>query len=559
MKTKGIALLFLGLFLIAGMVSFLSSCDPDHLDLVPTYETEAMKFNQEGDFQKAIFGTYQVLTNLHWFNANSPMQTVYCLPGDDVTTLGSSPFENFSGLNPTLQILNEGAPPASGYGLFQMYYWMINRANVVIQKIEEEDGTVITTPDLKRNILGEAKFLRAWAHFKVWNYWGPNAPLVLRRIEGIDGVNTPSSSRIGPTTMIDSIVSNLEQAAELLPESWDAKYLGRVTKDAAYGLLGKALVYRGDYHNQVADYTAAIAAFNNISEHTLTTTFQENFSALSENNSESLFEVQAQKSTTGFENVWLDTDYSIGDGSMAAYWGQFIPYSCNWILPETGATISSANWAFWTAPGGFALVPTLKLYNAFDPADPRRAETCQPYLGTAPTSYNGYSFSKYNLRGIEGNFTTNLNNPRLLRLADCILLKAEAIVKSGGSLADAVDLINQIRERARNSITPASTEPADLGAAADDAEALQWIREERFLELAMEDGNRWFDLKRWDAHEDIDLSTWTYDDNGFSAAVTSGFDFSNFHTLTQGTLHFPIPIGESETNPNIDQNPGYGL
>ena len=87
------------------------------------------------------------------------------------------------------------------------------------------------------------------------------------------------------------------------------------------------------------------------------------------------------------------------------------------------------------------------------------------------------------------------NNPRILRYADVILLKAEAIVRSGGSLADAIALVNEIRARARAS-GDGATVPADLATPGTGAEALDLIFRERRLELAFEEGHRWYDLRR---------------------------------------------------------------
>jgi starch-binding outer membrane protein, SusD/RagB family len=64
------------------------------------------------------------------------------LPGDDITTNGNYPFEVFVTLQPGVGELNT---------YFRTAYQLIARANVVIQKIGEENG-VITTPGLKNAI-----------------------------------------------------------------------------------------------------------------------------------------------------------------------------------------------------------------------------------------------------------------------------------------------------------------------------------------------------------------------------------------------------------------------
>ncbi|MGB9746107.1 MAG: RagB/SusD family nutrient uptake outer membrane protein, partial [Bacteroidales bacterium] len=153
--------------------------------------------------------------------------------------------------------------------------------------------------------------------------------------------------------------------------------------------------------------------------------------------------------------------------------------------------------------------------------------------------------------------TSSIDNPRILRYADVLLLKAEAILKSGGNKEDAIDLINQIRERARNSASPASAVPADRSVSeTDESTIMQWIMDERLLELCAEEGIRWFDLKRWHAAGYINLANWTASDNDFSS-VRIDFKFSDWYNQTAGKMLFPIPTAEVNANPSIKQNTGY--
>jgi hypothetical protein len=133
-----------------------------------------------------------------------------------------------------------------------------------------------------------------------------------------------------------------------------------------------------------------------------------------------------------------------------------------------------------------------------------------------------------------------------LRLADVLLLKAEAILKSGGSKPEAIGLINQVRARAR-AMVPAGTVPADRSVA-ETAEAtiMGWIMTERFLELAGE-GQRWLDLRRWHKSGAITLNN-----AFFSPANAPSLSFD-----PQKHLVMPIPVSEIDRNPNVHQNPNY--
>ena len=140
------------------------------------------------------------------------------------------------------------------------------------------------------------------------------------------------------------------------------------------------------------------------------------------------------------------------------------------------------------------------------------------------------------------------NNVRILRYADVLLLKAEAIVRTGGSLSDAIDLINQIRERARNS--DESGTPSAIPANRDVSESnrdtvLEWVFQERRLELFAEEGHRWWDLRRRHKAGEIDLKTFDF------GSLNSSFQFKDHN------VDFPIPGREVVANEFLNQNTGY--
>jgi hypothetical protein len=120
-----------------------------------------------------------------------------------------------------------------------------------------------------------------------------------------------------------------------------------------------------------------------------------------------------------------------------------------------------------------------------------------------------------------------------IRLADIILLKAEALNETG-DVAGAATLVNQIRTRAKLSNTTA---------AAQDAMRLA-IEKERRLELAFE-GIRWFDLKRTGRAIEV-----------MNSCTGAGEVPLGYH-LTTNRLMFPIPQSELDKNTKLVQNPGY--
>src|SRR5664279_62070 len=461
---------------VAGGIIY-NSCKKSDLNLLPHGPTEASYFTQESDFTKAVLGIYAKMDDWYWYNganggpggASSGLNMIL-LPGDDITCGDQNAFEIF-GLQPSNYVINY---------FYQIAYQLATRANVVLLKIAEVKDGVYITPNLKDYHKGEALFLRGYAFYNLWNYYG-TAPLDTARVTSSSQF-TPSSTT--GTQLLDQAISDFSEAASLLPPSWDTANRGRVTKNSAYGMLGKSLVFRASFTNTTTDYPAAIAAFNSISGATLVPKFDDNFAWDTENNSESLFEFQATQAF-GFDNVWLPNDFDNAVGNLSVYWGFY-----------------SGNNQY----GQAKFVATAKLANTFDPNDPRKPLTLDATN----------SIQKYVSRDkLDQPSVGSVNNPRLLRYSDVLLLKAEATLQSGGSTAEAVGYINEVRKRARDMVA-GGTVPADYSTAQTDKPTImKWIMDERFIELAGE-GQRWFDVRRWSKEGII-----TLDNSFFSSLQTT--------------------------------------
>lgn len=98
-----------------------------------------------------------------------------------------------------------------------------------------------------------------------------------------------------------------------------------------------------------------------------------------------------------------------------------------------------------------------------------------------------------------------------MRYADVMLLAAEAYIRLGGNLTPALNIINEVRERARNSTGGVpSAVPADLNTLGTPEQALNILFNERRLELAAEEAHRWYDLRRRHIAGKIDLTNWDF-------------------------------------------------
>lgn len=496
----------LGFKLIA-MTLFLS-CNKDILNIPPPTQSENSFFTSEDEFRRAIIGAYAKLTDYYSSTSQqafgSAQLEVWFLPGDDLTQNGSEVYEFFNGLNPSDPKLNE---------IFKTSYSLIGRANKVLEKLAAVDENIFVTPGMKNYNEGEMLFLRAFAHFMLWNVFG-TAPVDTIVVKSASQLNLPGSKGV---ELLDQAITDLQKAATLLPTvPWDNLNTGRVTANSAYGLLGKCLVFRASVRAGTNDYVAAVAAFDKISGVNLMTNFGDNFELGSENNAESLFEFQAGENITGDQNTWLSND-DCDCGVTGAYYQMFY---------EGAASYMSEGPYF----------PTNKLKSIYDAGDPRIPYTIAPSMDR---------INKYVVNGDVGNNHTSYNNHRVLRYADILLLKAEAVLLSGESTEEAIDLINGVRSRARNMVANGAV-PANLNAAETNREVImRWIMDERLRELAAE-GHRWFDLRRWHLAGHITLNN-----SFFDSEVPARMGFEAHY------LYFPIPDSETSKNPNVIQNPGY--
>ena len=145
-------------------------------------------------------------------------------------------------------------------------------------------------------------------------------------------------------------------------------------------------------------------------------------------------------------------------------------------------------------------------------------------------------------------------NWSLIRYADVMLMRAEALIELNRNLDEARDLINQIRRRAAASVDPAYSpvdcNPAIANYACAEYPAAGWnqdyarraVRMERRIELAME-GHRWFDLVRWgNVVETM---------NNYYASEVKIHSYSQGANLTESEIYLPIPVNQVDNAGDI--------
>ncbi len=496
-------------------VLIVQGCTDKDLD-APFAKQTAVSFFSEGgtdSYNKAIIGGYAKLTQFYknYTGVNGTPRTylnAIALMRDDMLTSNQpDPYEVFGSLTAT---------DASTSDYYKLAYQLVNRVNLTLEYMAEYgDKVFVDDMELKNTYEGEARFMRAYMYFHMAiNYDTP--PLIVNTITDLAFV--PSNSASGE--VLDYAISELTAAAALLPDSWAAPNTGRVTKGSALGILGKALLHKATVNGyNGGDLGLALAAFNQIDGlgYSLLSNFGDNFDGEKENGAESLFELQFGNADSGNNNIWVPIDDFNVIGDLGGTWGFYSKH--------------------WSIGGARYMLPSAKLEASFEAGDPRMAMTVA-----------GGIISKYTAKDVvDGAGKTSFNNARVLRLADVMLMKAEAMLMSGGDKSVAIGMLNKVRERARNSASPASAVPADRNTAETDENViLQWIMEERVAELSGEEAWRWYDLIRWHKAGKIDMTSWD-----FSSIQTTAFDVSK-HLL------LPFPASEvSVSSGSLVQNAGY--
>lgn len=134
-------------------------------------------------------------------------------------------------------------------------------------------------------------------------------------------------------------------------------------------------------------------------------------------------------------------------------------------------------------------------------------------------------------------------NDIVLRYADVLLSKAEAIIETGGNVSDAIAILNRIRTE-RDDV-----KIRELPLAMSKEEAREKVRHERRIELALE-GRYWSDVRRWKIGKNL-YPLVIKDHKGGIIDTKFPNGYLDYYDL------LPIPDSERSLNPNLEQNPGW--
>jgi hypothetical protein len=484
------------ILLVGAMTALIAtpSCKKSFLDVPPQGQQASQQFWQsESDATKAVNAMYGNLRE--WKQVAFAPIAIESLGSDD-TEKGSDPsdatflnkFDNFTATSTEGQILD----------FWTGQYQEVNLANQVLDNIP----AINMDATLKARYIGEAKFLRAYAYFRLVRAFG-DVPLRLHVPKDATEYNIPRTPK---AEVYAAIEKDLTDAAAVLPPTYPLKDIGHATKGAALALHAKVAMYEKKWAD-VLNYTNQVISSG---VYSLFPNYEQLFRIANENNQESIFEIQAT----------------------------YVPGNCDVSNSQYSQVqgVRSVNRGGW----GFN-VPTTDLANSYEANDPRKDATIifrgetTPEGDAIPASvpnpmYNQKSYVPFTDPTNQNCNEGSEQNIRILRYAEVLLMNAEAANETGNQTL-AKQSLNAVRARARggnNAILPDIT-------ASDQATLRTAIWEERHHELALE-FDRYFDVIR----------------QGRALQIFGPKGWTEKYTV------WPIPQNEIDLSAGVlTQNPGF--
>lgn len=497
------------------------------LDQEPQGVISGDDLNSPANLEKMVTAAYASLGNDHYTAPYSSMWPYGNIRSGDAYKGGDGAgdisdfhfYETFS-----LNRIDNGSSDLLWFRL----YVCIGRVNDALGRLNKATENSFPEKAMRQ---AEMRFLRGHYYFllktlfKYVPYIDENAPK-----ETYDTISNRTYSNVELWT---KIADDFTFAASHLPDV--QPQVGRASKFAAKAYLAKTLLYEAykqDENNNVTAIDATLLQqvnslcdeVINSGKYQLAIDYANNFLSKSENGPESVFAIQ----------------YSKDDGTPKGRldYGHALDYPMNQDYGCCGFHSPSSNLvnAFQTGANGLPLFETFNNANISTEADfhthtfdPRLDHTVaipgHPYKydpafiyqrawARAPEVYGSYLSLKEAVLPGDATFQkvppfmSSSKNWEIIRYADVLLFKAEALIELGRA-AEALPLINQVRARAAastgllklangasSSSYKMSTYQPGVNCTWSTDFARQALRWERRLEFAME-GSRFFDLVRW--------------------------------------------------------------
>ncbi len=552
----------------------LSSCEK-FLDATPGNEMSEDKFwSSPNDVDKFIVNMYG--------NSFMGRDDVTCIWMED--TMGDDSHLVWNWFVAQYQAVVMGT--ADAYNnvsarVWEKAYANIRRAWQLLENIDRVEGI---SPEKKNQYEGEARFMMAYAYHHLVNHFG-DVPLV-------DHVLTITESeeitRAPQAEVVDFILEQLDQASTLL--SGADRVYGRLTSGAAQAFKARVLLYQSRW-DEVLTVTSGLMGKYTL--HTAgETPYYDLFHGSAKRADEIIltiprmartgssqtgtianrtFAMKDQTSGDPYRSMTptgpLVDSYPMADGRLiheeGSTWSPTDPYKDRDPRLEQSITYPTGMIDVYDAG---AVVPKL-----YDPelGVGEMASDNMLYNANEPsaTGFVWKKFIDFSLHGMT-NLTDCTNDKILIRYAEVLLMRAEALAESQGATAkeEIINLVDQLRDRVKGG----KVHRENYNSKED---LVNLVRNERRVELAGE-GFRPWDLKRWRLAE-LDVAQNGYglkgelygaymrrDGTGAQDRVVMVDGVARRYVETryfETSKHYllPVPQGQIDLNPNLTQNTGW--
>ena len=314
--------------------------------------------------------------------------------------------------------------------LWQLLYDGINRANILIENIDKPN----LTKEKRNDILGQAKFLRAYYYFLLVSNWG-DVPVIMNATSSANNTGVPQTPA---REVYELIIKEMEEAELLVRDASEVGFGGKVSKSAVQGILARVCLYMAS--NPVND----VSKYNDVIKWT-----------------SKIINPGFHKLNASYENIFIKyaaDEYDVKESIWEVeFWGNTLGQYREGGRVGINTGIANPNTTLGYAYG--FIQTTAKLFNSYGEGDLRRDWAIAPFRyqsnGTIKANWNptqiyqrfcGKWRREYEVVTPKSTNDSPQNFP-LLRYSDVLLMHAEALHKLNET-EDALTFLNQVRRRA---------------------------------------------------------------------------------------------------------------
>ena len=456
---------------------------------------------------------------------------------------------------------------------WETLYRGIGRANEALVNIPDIQ---MNDEDLKNQLIGEARFLRALFYFDLLNYYGGQDD---SKYDGVPLYIEPTSftqtyePRSKPSEVRAVIIEDLNDAIAKLRSTGGAISDGRASKGAAMALLGKVYLYNKQWSEAADMFEQVIAS----GDYQLHDDYGSMFQTSGEKNREVIFALQNEgiqnfggwrdlrygnaSSRSNAKNSSIPTNFFVNsyrmiDGSRFDIDQFLADFEADNGRPFDWSNRDDVNLMFADRDPRLeaSIIRPFALFvgrgnKTYEYRYPRDTET-EPYecMRTVNNTNDHYAWRKFVNMGEESPVRRHsaIDYP-VIRYADVLLMYAEA--RNEANAAHAANAADPLYEAFNAVRTRAGIAGISVGT---QEEIRQLIREERMIELAAE-GIYYSDFRRWyDGDPAFNLSSLDEEIRDFTNA-----NLIDNRRSFPGYFLWPIPETERDLNPDLSQNPGW--